>query len=83
LERLSGARVRRSWCIQTALLLSPSTQTVLLCARSPLSKQRSQAASLREKPQRLVGDKDYDSDLLDEALLEQGIWMIPPRRKNR
>jgi transposase len=38
---------------------------------------------LREKPERLVGDKAYDSDPLDEALLEQGIEMIAPHRKDR
>ncbi len=38
---------------------------------------------LKEKPKRLVGDKAYDSDPLDETLLEQGIEMIAPHRKNR
>jgi transposase len=38
---------------------------------------------VREKPERLVGDKAYDSDPLDEALLEQGIEMIAPHRKDR
>src|ERR671932_969661 len=41
------------------------------------------SAFLKEKPERLVGDKAYDSDPLDEALLEQGIEMIAPHRKNR
>ncbi|CAA9464061.1 MAG: Mobile element protein [uncultured Rubrobacteraceae bacterium] len=44
-ERPSGARVRRSWRFQTALLLlSPSTQRVLRHTRSPLLEKRSQAA---------------------------------------
>jgi transposase len=38
---------------------------------------------LREKPERLVGDKAYDSDPLDEALVEQGIEMIAPHWKDR
>jgi transposase len=38
---------------------------------------------LKEKSQRLIGDKAYDSDPLDEALLEQGIEMIARHRKNR
>ena len=38
---------------------------------------------LKEKPQRLIGDKAYDSDPLDEALLKQGIEMIAAHRKNR
>jgi transposase len=38
---------------------------------------------LEEKPPRLIGDKAYDSDPLDEALLEAGIEMIAPHRENR
>jgi transposase len=39
---------------------------------------------LKEKPHRLIGDKAYDSDPLDETLLEEeGIEMIAPHRKNR
>lgn len=34
-------------------------------------------------PQRLIGDKAYDSDLLDEELKQQGIEMIAPHRSNR
>ena len=37
----------------------------------------------KEKPERLIGDKAYDSDPLDESLLEQGIEMIAPHRNNR
>jgi transposase len=36
-----------------------------------------------EAPQRLIGDRAYDSDPLDEQLLEQGIEMIAPHRRNR
>jgi transposase len=35
------------------------------------------------KPQRVIGDKAYDSDRLDEALLEQNIEMIAPHKRNR
>ncbi len=35
------------------------------------------------KPERLVGDKAYDSDPLDEVLAELGIEMISPQRKDR
>ena len=38
---------------------------------------------LKEKPERLIGDKAYDSDPLDEALLDEGIEMIAPHRANR
>lgn len=36
-----------------------------------------------EAPERIIGDKAYDSDPLDEALAEQGIEMIAPHRRNR
>lgn len=36
-----------------------------------------------EKPKRLIGDRAYDSDPLDERLAEQGIDMIAPHRRNR
>lgn len=35
------------------------------------------------QPERLVGDKAYDSDPLDELLAEMGIEMIAPHRRNR
>jgi transposase len=38
---------------------------------------------LKEQPKRLIGDKAYDSDPLDETLKEQGIEMIAPHLKNR
>jgi transposase len=38
---------------------------------------------LKDEPKRLVGDKAYDSDPLDETLLERGIEMIAPHRHNR
>ena len=34
-------------------------------------------------PQRLIGDKAYDSDGLDADLSEIGIEMIAPNRRNR
>jgi transposase len=37
-----------------------------------------------EVPQRLIGDKGYDSDRLDERLMEQyGTELIAPNKKNR
>ncbi len=41
------------------------------------------SAFLKEKPKRLIGDKAYASDPLDETLLKQSIEMIAPHRKNR
>lgn len=34
-------------------------------------------------PEKLIGDKAYDSEPLDEALRQQGIDMIAPHRENR
>ena len=36
-----------------------------------------------ETPPRVIGDKAYDSDRLDEELAQQGIEMIAPHRRNR
>jgi transposase len=36
-----------------------------------------------EKPKRLIGDRAYDSDPLDEKLRQQGIEMIAPHKSNR
>ncbi len=36
-----------------------------------------------EVPPRVIGDKAYDSDHLDEEFAEQGIEMIAPHRANR
>ncbi len=35
------------------------------------------------RPERLIGDRAYDSDPLDAELREAGIEMIAPHRKNR
>lgn len=35
------------------------------------------------RPQRLIGDRAYDSDGLDRRLAELGIEMIAPHRRNR
>ena len=41
------------------------------------------ASCADEEPERLIGDRAYDSDPLDEALEERGIEMIAPHRSNR
>ena len=38
---------------------------------------------IEEKPERLIGDRAYDSDPLDETLAEQGILLIAPHKRNR
>jgi transposase len=35
------------------------------------------------RPERIIGDKAYDSDGLDTKLAEQGMEMIAPHRRNR
>lgn len=37
----------------------------------------------RKLPDRIIGDKAYDSDPLDRALRERGIELIAPHKKNR
>ena len=41
------------------------------------------ASCADEEPKRLIGDRAYDSDPLDESLAERGIEMIAPHRRNR
>ena len=42
-----------------------------------------QARFTRERPERLIGDRAYDSDPLDAELKEQGVELIAPHRANR
>jgi len=37
----------------------------------------------QQTPERVIGDKAYDSDALDEELAGRGVEMIAPHRKNR
>ncbi len=37
----------------------------------------------QEKPERIIGDKAYDSDKLDDQMAEMGIEMIAPHKSNR
>jgi transposase len=41
------------------------------------------ASCAEEEPKRLIGDRAYDSDPLDESLAERGIEMIAPHRRDR
>ena len=42
-----------------------------------------QESFLDKQPARLIGDKAYDSDPLDQKLKQQGIEMIAPHKQNR
>lgn len=48
-----------------------------------LVEQTLEKLFIEEKPQRLIGDRAYDSDPLDEKLIEQGIQLIAPHKRNR
>ncbi len=38
---------------------------------------------VEELPEKLIGDRAYDSDPLDERLAERGVEMIAPHKTNR
>lgn len=38
---------------------------------------------IAEQPEKLIGDRAYDSDPLDEQMAAAGIEMIAPHRRNR
>ena len=48
-----------------------------------LVKPTLDAGFLPEAPERLIGDKAYDSDTLAADLAEEGIELIAPQRSNR
>lgn len=48
-----------------------------------LVSQSIECRLITEKPAKLIGDKAYDSDLLDAELTEPGIEMIAPHKCNR
>jgi transposase len=45
--------------------------------------RRHRAGRPRQKPQRLIADRGYDSDPLRKQLARRGIELIAPHRKNR
>jgi transposase len=45
--------------------------------------RRHRAGRPRQKPQRLIADRGYDSDPLRRQLARRGIQLIAPHRKNR
>ena len=57
------------------------------CSASPHESQLVQGLFdfllTKEKPERIIGDKAYDSDNLDNELAEQGVEMIAPHKRNR
>jgi transposase len=53
-------------------------------AEVKLVKQTMEERIVADIPERLIGDKAYDSDKLDREMMEEyGIEMIAPNKKNR
>ena len=50
---------------------------------SRLVQQLFEFTLTRESPTRVIGDKAYDSDALDQELAAQGVELIAPHRRNR
>jgi transposase len=67
-----GAGLPLAICIESA---SPHETTLV--------EETLDASFLDTDPEKLIGDKAYDSDPLDQKLAERGIEMIAPNRKNR
>ena len=61
--------------------------SVSIASASPhevgLVEQTLEERFIEPMPQRLIGDRAYDSDPLDEKLKVKGVEMIAPHRKNR
>jgi transposase len=53
------------------------------CHEALLVPDTLDASFLDELPEKLIGDKAYDSDPLDAELAERGVEMISPHRSNR
>jgi transposase len=53
------------------------------CGETAMVQQTLNLFDSQAQPERLIGDKAYDCDALDETLAELGIEMIAPHRKNR
>jgi transposase len=82
-ERPSGAKVRSLWRWQTAMVFLSPSHTVSASPHEVLVQATLAGGLTAERPERLIGDKAYDSDPLDAELKEQGIEMIAPHKSNR
>jgi transposase len=84
LERPSGAKVLREWQWQMALVfLSPFTRASASPHEVKLVGATIEHRLILEKPEKLIGDKAYDSDPLDAELATLGIELIAPHKRNR
>lgn len=84
LERPSGAKVRRSWqcAIGAGFPVAIYTDSASPHKIKFVGKTLAEVFT-RQLPERLIGDKAYDSDPLDAELSEQGVEMIAPHKRNR
>lgn len=62
---------------------SPSEVTLVETTLNTIQVPRTGRGRRRQQPQRLIGDRGYDSDPLRERLALRGITMIVPYRDNR
>jgi hypothetical protein len=82
-ERPSGARVRSSWLLLTLMIFHSSCTRLLLSPHEALVEATLDKTVTVGRPRRLIGDRAYDSDPLDQKLAQCGIKLIAPHRKNR
>jgi transposase len=85
-EKPSGAKVQSSWQWQMALVFAKHL-AISVGSASPhevrLGEDTLKQRFTKEKPRRLIGDRAYDSDPLDERLSKQGIELIAAHKTNR
>ena len=79
-----GYRLYRPPCVRKHTGLPVA---VSVCSASPhevtLVESTLDSRFIAELPQRLIGDRAYDSDPLDNRMAEHGIEMIAPHKSNR
>lgn len=62
---------------------SPAEVTLLEPTLATIAVPRAGPGRPRQKPERVIADKAYDSDPLRQRLARRGIELIVPHRKNR
>ncbi len=82
--RPSAAKGRSSWPWQTApVFRSPSVPPRPRLTRAPSSLPPFDSRFVNALPERLIGDRAYDADPLDDGLAALGIELIAPHRRGR
>jgi transposase len=77
---LDAVRAAKSWRSQTAMVfLSPCTLASASPHETKLVEPTLEQRFLRETPERMIGDRAYDSDPLDQRIQERyGVQLIAP-----